>query len=113
MKAFRRKYQRTKNNNLHDQRQTEYNVEQAQYQTKIKNAKIQSWKQYCKKASSTNPWNVVYKSAAGKINNSQITSTLQNTNGSHTEDLRETIQYTLGYLIPKDEEEESPITTNE
>jgi hypothetical protein len=56
--------------------------------------------------SSTNPWNIVYKSAAGKINNSQIMSTLQKTNGLHTEDLRETIQCILEYLIPKDEEAE-------
>jgi hypothetical protein len=67
---------------------------------------MQSWKQYCNKASFTNPWNIVYKSAAGKINNSQIMSTLQKTNGSHIEDLRETIQCTLEYLIHKDEEAE-------
>ena len=105
--AFRRKYQRTKNNNnLREQRQTEYKVEKAQYQAKIKNAKIQSWKQYCNKVTSTNPWNIVYKSAAGKTNNSQIMSTLQKANGLYTEDLRETIQCTLEYLVPKDEEAE-------
>jgi hypothetical protein len=38
--AFRRKYQRIKNNILRDQRQNEYHVEKAQYQVKIKNAKI-------------------------------------------------------------------------
>jgi hypothetical protein len=58
---------------------------------KIKNAKIQSWKQYCNKTSVTNPWYVVYKSAVGRINNGQIMSTLQKTNRSYTEDLRETI----------------------
>jgi hypothetical protein len=56
--------------------------------------------------SSTNPWNIVYKSAAGKRNNSQIMSTLQKTNGLQTEDLRETIQCILEHLIPKDEEAE-------
>jgi len=100
--AFRRKYQRTKNNNnLRDQRQTEYYVEKAQYQAKIKNAKMQSWKQYCSKASSTNPWNIVYKSAAGKINNSAIMSTLQKTDGSHIEDLRETIRCMLEEPYPQ------------
>ena len=65
--AFGTKYQRTKTNDiLRDQRQNEYHVEKAQYQVKIKNAKIQSWKQYCNKVSSTNPWNTVYKSAVGK-----------------------------------------------
>jgi hypothetical protein len=59
--AFRWKYQRTKtNNNLRDQRKIEYYEEKAQYQTKIKNAKIQLWRQYCNMTSSTNPWNIVY-----------------------------------------------------
>ena len=58
--AFRRKYQRTKNNNnVREQRQTAYKVEKAQYQAKIKNAKIQPWKEYCNKVSSTNLWNIV------------------------------------------------------
>jgi len=39
--AFRRKYQRTKNDILRDQRQNEYHVEKTQCQVKIKNAKIQ------------------------------------------------------------------------
>jgi hypothetical protein len=106
--VFRRKYQRTRNNdNLRDQHQTDYQIEKVKYQAKIKNAKIQSWKQYCNKTSATNPWNIVYKSAAGKINNGQIMSTLQNINGSHTSDIRETIQCILETLIPKDEAEET------
>jgi uncharacterized protein YktA (UPF0223 family) len=105
--AFRRKYQRTKcNNNRRDQHQTEYHVEKPQYEAKIKNATLQSWKQNCNKTSSTNPWNTVYKSAAGKLNNIKIISTLQKTNGSNTENLRETLQCTLEYLIPTDEETE-------
>jgi hypothetical protein len=104
--AFRRKFQRTKINNLRDQQKSEYYVEMAQYQAKIKNAKIHSWRQYCNMTSSTNPWNVEYKLAAGIINNSLITSTLRKTNGLHTEDLRETIQCIPEYLTPKDEEAE-------
>jgi hypothetical protein len=107
VKAFRRKYQRKRNNDkLRDQCHTDYQVEKAQHQAKINHSKIQSWKQYCNKSSAINPWNIVYKSAAGKINNCQIISTLQKTNGSHTEDIRETIQSILEHLIPKDEETE-------
>ncbi len=94
------------NNNLREQRQTEYKVEKAQYQAKIKNAKIQSWKEYCKKVSFTNLWNIVYKSTAWKINKSQIMSTLQKAKGLHTEELRGTIECILDYLIPKDEDSE-------
>jgi hypothetical protein len=105
--AFRRKYQRTRNNdNLRDQRKTDYQIEKAKHQAKIKNTKIQSWKQYCNKTSATNPWNIVYKSAAGKIKNGQIISTLQKANASHTADLSETIQCILENLIPKDDKTE-------
>ena len=46
--AFQMKFQRTRNNdNLRDQSKTDYQIEKAKYQAKIKNAKIQSWKQYC------------------------------------------------------------------
>jgi hypothetical protein len=64
---------------------------------------LQSWKQYCNATSSTNPWNIVYKSASGKIKN-QIKTAFLKTHGSHTEELRETIMCTLEHLIPKDEE---------
>ena len=67
--VFRRKYQRTKNNNIREQRKMEYQAEKAQYLTKIKNAKTQSWKQYCNNTLSTNPWNIVYKLAAEKTGN--------------------------------------------
>jgi len=86
--AFRRKYQRTKNNTTtREQRKMEYQAEKAQYQARIKNAKIQSWKQYCNKTLSTNLWNIVYKSAAGKVCSNQIMTTLQKADGSQTEGL--------------------------
>jgi hypothetical protein len=53
-----------------------YQAEKAQYQARIKNGKIQSWKQYCSKRLSTNPWNIVYKSAAGKVSSNKIMETL-------------------------------------
>jgi len=106
-KSFQREIPKDKpNNNQRDQRKTECYLEKAQYQARIKKAKIETWRQYCNMTSSTNPWNIVHKSAVGKMNNSQILSTLQETNGLHTEDQRETIQCTLEYLILTDEEAE-------
>jgi len=94
------------NNNTREQRKMEYQAEKAQYQVRIKNAKIQSWKQYYNKTQSTNPWNIVYKSAAGKVRSNQIMTPLQKADGSQTEGLRETLQCTLEYLIPKDDQSE-------
>ena len=48
----------------------------------------------------------MYKSAAGKVGSNQIMTTLQKADGSQTGGLRETLQCTLEYLIPKDDQSE-------
>jgi len=48
----------------------------------------------------------VYKSAAGKLRSNQIITTLPKSDVSQTEGLRETLQCTLEYLIPKDDQSE-------
>ena len=60
---------------------------------------------------STNPWNIVYKSAAEKTGNNQM-SALQKTNGTHTDGLLETLQCALQYLTPKDDKSEKTSTIN-
>ena len=52
---------------------TIYLAEKARYEATIKREKILSWKEYCNLTSSSNPWNEVYKLAAGKRrDNTQI-----------------------------------------
>jgi len=68
--------------------------------------KIKFWKKICNLASSTNPWNAVYKLASNKAK-SQILSTLQKLDGSLTTDTKETVTYMLDYLITKDEKDDS------
>jgi O6-methylguanine-DNA--protein-cysteine methyltransferase len=64
--AFRRRFQRTRNESLREQRKTRYLEEKARYEATIKSEKLRSWKAYCNVATSSNPWNEVYKIAAGK-----------------------------------------------
>ena len=73
LNALRRRYQRMRNKeDLRQQRKTQYLEGKSSYTATIKNKKISSWKEYCNMTSSTNPWNEVYKLAAGKrINNTQ------------------------------------------
>jgi hypothetical protein len=55
---------------------------------------------------SSNPWNEVYKVAAGKkCNNTQIT-TLRKPDGSQTEGMGETLQLMLEQFTPEDKETE-------
>jgi hypothetical protein len=65
--ALRSRYQRTrKHEGLREQRKPIYLAERVRYEAKIKRDKIQSWKEYCNLSTSSNPWNEVYKLAAGK-----------------------------------------------
>jgi hypothetical protein len=105
--APRRRYQRTrKSEELREQRKTQYLEGKARYATTIKKEKITSWKDYCNMTSSSNPWNEVYKLAAGKKkNNTQIT-TLRKSDGSLTADLSETLKHMLEYFTPEDKEDD-------
>jgi len=50
--------------------------------------------------SSINPWEEVYKSAAGKRNNYTQRTTLRKSEGSLTADIRENLKRMLEYFTP-------------
>jgi hypothetical protein len=105
LNALRRRHQRTRNNEeLREQRKTQYLEGKAKYAATIKKEKISSWKEYCNMTSSTNPWNEVYKLAAGKRKNSTQLTTLRKPDGSLTADIRETLKHVLGHFAPEDTE---------
>jgi hypothetical protein len=105
--ALRRRYQRTrKHEGLREQRKTTYLAEKARYEATIKREKIRSWKEYCNLTTSSNPWNEVYKLAAGKRRNITQITTLRKPDGSLTEDLKETLQLMLEHFTPEDKEED-------
>jgi hypothetical protein len=102
-----RMYQRTrKHEGLREQRKTSYLAEKARYESTMKKEKIRSWKKHCNLTS--NQWNEVYNIAAGKRrNNTQIT--LQTTDGSFTEDLRQTLQLMIDHFTPDDREDDTEL----
>jgi ribonuclease HI len=105
--ALRRRFQRTRlNEGLREQRKTRYLEEKARYETTIKREKIQSWKEYCNLTTSSNPWNEVYKLAAGKTRTKTQITTLRKPDGSLTEDMRETLQLMMEHFTPEDKEED-------
>jgi hypothetical protein len=60
----------TRNNgDLREQRRSQYLEGKARYAATIKKEKITSWKEYCNMTSYIDPWNEVYKLAAGKRKN--------------------------------------------
>ena len=63
---LRRRYQRTINNeNLRQERKENYFDVRREYEGKMQEAKLKSWKTFCTVSYGVNPWNVVYKIASG------------------------------------------------
>jgi len=68
--ALRRRYQRTTNNeNLRQERKEMYFDGRREYEGKMQEANLKSWKTFCTISDGVNPWNLVYKIASGKNQN--------------------------------------------
>jgi hypothetical protein len=105
--ALRRLYQRTKNNDeLRETRKIRYFESKATYSTSIKREKIRSWKEYCNMTTATNPWNIVYKLAAGKRHDSAIITTIRKPDGTLTASTKETLSLMMDSFTPVDNEQD-------
>ena len=94
-----RRYQRTRNNEeLRERHKAQYFKEKTKYAATIKRKKSRSWKEYCNTTTSVNPWNEVYKLAAGKRNSSTQITTLWKPDGSLTADTKETLHLMLDHF---------------
>ena len=104
--AIRRRYQRTiQDSNLRETRKIQYLQEKRKYEATLRKAKIQTWKQYCNATMSSNPCNMVYKLATGKIKSSSTLSTLKRPDGTVTSDMAGTVNVMIEHFAPTDEEE--------
>ena len=105
--AFRRLYQRTKNNaELREKRKIQYLESKATYSASIKSAKLKSWKEYCNTTTATNHWNMVYKLAAGKRHASVTLTTLLKPDGTLTASTIETLSLMMDSFTPVDNEQD-------
>jgi hypothetical protein len=104
--AIRRRYQRTKkDNNLRETRKQQYLQEKRKYEAKLRNTKMNSWKQYCNATTTSNPWNAVYKLAKGNLKSSISLSTIRKPDGTITTDTADTIRFMIDSFTPTDDEE--------
>ena len=93
--AHRRRYQRTKGSTvLREQMKEQYRTVKAEYAQTIKKEKYESWKKFCTLTPANNPWNGIYRIAASKRKQIQLTTTLKK-DRTMTKDLQETVKYTL------------------
>ena len=99
--TMRRRYQRTlQDSNLRETRKLQYLQEKRKYEATLRKAKIQSWKEYCKATTSTNPWNIVYKLATGKMMNCSTLSTIRRPDGTVTSGMAETLNVMMENFTP-------------
>jgi len=101
--ALRRRHQRMRNNDdLRERRKLQYLEGKAQYAATIKREKIRSWKEYCNITTAANPWNEVYKLAAGKRRHHSLFTSLRKPDGPLTTDMEETVTPMLEHFTSED-----------
>jgi len=101
--AQRRQYQRTRgNNDLRHQRKSQYLAIKSEYAATIKKERNASWKEFCTMASTTNPWDEIYRLAKGKRKQAAQITTLRKPDGRLTTNLRETLTHMIRYFTPED-----------
>ena len=80
------------NEELRTRRKKQYIQEKKKkYQAAIRREKTNSWKQHCTITTPNNPWNEVYKLAAGKVRETLTLTTLRKPDGSRTTNIGETL----------------------
>jgi hypothetical protein len=101
--TLRRRHQRTRNNDeLRERRKVQYLEGKAQYAATIKREKLRSWKEYCNITTAANPWNEVYKLAAGKRRHYSLFTFLRKPDGTLTTDMEEPVKLMLEHFTPED-----------
>jgi len=104
--ALWRRYQRNTNNeNLRQERKEKYFDGRSEYEGKMQEAKLKSWKTFCTINDGVNPWNIVFKTAPRKIRTSTRLTTLEKEDGTYTTDTRSTIMHMLEHFVLDDRED--------
>ena len=103
--ALRRRFQRTTcDEQTRENRKQEYLTGKKTYESAIRKAKFESWKQYCNVTNSSNPWNAAYKVASGKLKHGYTLSTLRKTDGTYTSNIEDTMECMMDSFTPADSE---------
>ena len=87
-------------------RKAQYLDGKARYASTIKNEKFSSWKAFCNLTPANNPWNEVYKLAAGKKKVKTHLTTLRKPDGTQTKDTVDTLRHMLERFTPEDNNNE-------
>jgi len=101
--AQRCRYQWTRgNNDLRDQRKTQYLAIKAENAATIRKERSTSWKEFCNVTSTTNAWNEIYRTVMGRKKQAVQITMLRKQDGTLTNNLHETLTHMLKYFTPED-----------
>jgi hypothetical protein len=89
---------------LRDQRKEQYLASKAEYVATIMKERSTSWKEFCTMTSTTNPWNGIYRVAAGRGEQPAPVTTLRQQDGTLTTNLHGTLLHMLRNFTPEDNE---------
>ncbi|RWS02258.1 ORF2-like protein [Dinothrombium tinctorium] len=108
---LRRRYQRTSNEEIRQERFESFKEAKKAYQLAIKKAKEDSWIEFCSEEGESNPWNRLYK-IIKKVDQDEI-RTIQKEDGSYTANSQETAEYLLETFFTNDRtENDTPEISN-
>ena len=100
------KYQSTTTNeHLRQDSKEKYFGGRSEFEGKMQEAELKSWKTFCTINDGVNPQNIVYKIAAGKNRTSARLTTLEKEDGKYTTDTRSTIMHMLQYFVLDDRQD--------
>ena len=71
----------------------------------MQEAKLKSWKTFCTISDGVNPWNIVYKIAAGNIRTTTRLTTTEKKDGTYTTDMRSTTEHMFNHFVLDDRED--------
>jgi len=76
-----------------------------EYEGKMQEAKLKSWKTFCTISDGVKHWNLVYKIASGKFRTTTRLTTIEKEDGKYTTDTSSTILCMLEHFALDDREE--------
>lgn len=103
----RRAAQKCREPTERDRLMTSYKNDRTNYKNKIKETKIQHFRDFCQENSSQDPWGVIYKIWRGKKKNDSPMKTRKEASGEWTTNEQETIRALMEQYFPEDEEDQT------
>ncbi|GJQ77957.1 hypothetical protein Trydic_g2318 [Trypoxylus dichotomus] len=100
---LRRRYQRSRDDDIRREREIEYRAKYTEYKNAIRVTRIEKWREFCTKSGGKDPWGLAYRVVRRKRGNTGASATLKRARDEYTQDARETAELLLETFFPSDD----------